>query len=105
MDHLISARQSDLVIVNKKKKRKKKNRTCQIVEFSVLVDHRVKQKKAKGEISTLDLVRELKIKLWNMKWVVVPIVVGPREIIPKELVKGQIDLEIREQVEIIQTTA
>ena len=36
-DHLISARRPDLVIVNKK-------RTCQIVNFAVLADHRVKLK-------------------------------------------------------------
>ena len=37
MDHLISARRPDQVIVNKKKKRKKK--TCQIVNIVVPADH------------------------------------------------------------------
>ena len=36
-DHLISVRQSDLVIVNKKKKKEKK-RTCQTVNFAVSAD-------------------------------------------------------------------
>ena len=35
-DHLISARQADLVIVKKKKKKKKK--TCQIVDFAIPTD-------------------------------------------------------------------
>ena len=39
-DHLISARKSDLVILNKKK------RTCGIVDFVVSTDHRVKLKKS-----------------------------------------------------------
>ena len=36
MDHLISARRPDLVIINKEKKR----RTCRIVDFAVPVDHK-----------------------------------------------------------------
>ena len=40
-NHLILARQPDLVIVNKKKKR-----TCRIVDFAVLADHRKKAKRA-----------------------------------------------------------
>ena len=57
-DHLISARRTDLVIVNKKKKkkkrkkkrkkrRKKKKRNCRIVDFAVPADHRVKLKESK----------------------------------------------------------
>ena len=44
-------------------------------------------------------------KLWNMKDMVKPIVIGPLGTIPKGLVKGLEDLEIRGQVETIQTTA
>ena len=41
MDHLISARQPDLLIVNqkKKKRKKKKERTCWIVNFAIPADH------------------------------------------------------------------
>ena len=39
MNHLISARQHDVLIINKRK------RTCRIVDFAVLVDPRVKLKK------------------------------------------------------------
>ena len=38
-DHLISARRPDLIIINQKKKKKK--RTCKIVDFSVLADHKI----------------------------------------------------------------
>ena len=41
-DHLISARQPDLVMGNKKKKKW----TCWIVDFAVLVDQRVKSKES-----------------------------------------------------------
>ena len=54
MDRLISARWPDLVIVNKKK------RTCQIVDFSILADHRVKIKENKKRDRYVDLARELK---------------------------------------------
>ena len=47
MDHLISARQQDKVIVKKKKKR-----TCRIVDYAIPADHMVKLKKAKRDIST-----------------------------------------------------
>ena len=44
-DHLIWAKRPDLEIANKKKKKKKKKKkTCQIVDFAILADHRVKLK-------------------------------------------------------------
>ena len=61
--HIISGRRPDLVIVKKKKKKKKKEekkRTCQIVDFAVPVDHRVKLKESKKRVKCLDLARELK---------------------------------------------
>ena len=39
-------RKPDLVIINKEKKKRKK-RTCYIVEFAILADHRVKIKENK----------------------------------------------------------
>ena len=54
--HLISARRSDQVIVNKEK------RTCHIVNFAVLADHRGKIKESKSREKYLDLARELKKK-------------------------------------------
>ena len=53
----------------------------------------------------LDFNREQKTnKLWNMKVIVIPIVIGAPGTTPKVFVKGLEDLEIREQVETIQTT-
>ena len=54
-DDLISARRPDLVILKKKKERKK--RTCRVVDFTVLANHRVKLKERKREISTRALLR------------------------------------------------
>ena len=50
-DDLISARQPDLVIKTKQK------RTCQIVDFAVHVDLRVKLKESEKNISTRILIR------------------------------------------------
>ena len=55
-DHLISARQLDLVIINKKK------RTSRIVDVAVPTDHRVKLKENKKKDKYLDLAKVL-IKL------------------------------------------
>ena len=60
--------------------------------------------KVKNTDTYLDLVTERK-KQWNVKVMVIPIVVGALGAISKELIKGQEDLEIRGQVETIQTLA
>ena len=52
-DHLILVKQPDLMIVFKKK-------TCWIVDFAVLADHRVKLKKSKKRDKYPDLAREQK---------------------------------------------
>ena len=60
MDHQISARRPDLIIINQKK------RICKIVHFPVPADHRIKLKECEKKDKYLDLARELK-KLWNVK--------------------------------------
>ncbi len=55
IDHIISARQPDLVIINKQKKR-----TCQFVDFAVQADQRVRLKENEKKDKYLDLARELK---------------------------------------------
>ena len=85
-DQLILARKPDLTIINKKK------RTCKIVDFAVLADHRIKLKECEKKDKYLDLARELK-KLWNMKVTIVPIVIGALGTITKGLLKGLEDLE------------
>ena len=58
-DHQILARRPDLIIINKKTKKKKK-RTCKIVDFAVVADHRIKLKECEKKDKYLDLARELK---------------------------------------------
>ena len=45
------------------------------MDFAVPADHRVKLKESEKKDKYLDLTRELK-ELWNMKVMVIPIVIG-----------------------------
>ena len=94
MDHLISPRRPDLMIINKKK------RTCKIVDFAVAADHRIKLKESEKKDKYLDFVRELK-KLWNIKVTIIPIVIGAFGTVTKGLLKGLEDLEVGGRVETI----
>ena len=63
-----------------------------------------KIKRSEERDKYIDLARELKKnKLWNMNVTVTPIVIRALGTIPKGLVKGLEDLEIRGTVDNIQT--
>ena len=98
-DHLIPARRPDLIIINKRK------RICKIVDFAVPADHRINLKESEKKDKYLDLARELKKKLWNMKVTIVPIVIGALGTVTKGLLKDLEDLEVNGRVETIQTTS
>ena len=82
----------------------KKKRTYKIVGIAAPDDLIVKLKESEKKDRYLDLARELK-KLWNMKVTFILIVIGALGTVTKILIKGLEDLEIRRQVETIQTTA
>ena len=69
MDHLISSRRPDLIIIHKR-------RGHAIVDFPVPADHRIKFLKSEKKNKFLALARELK-KLWNIKVRFIPIIIGP----------------------------
>ena len=97
-DHLILARRSDLIIVNKKE------RTYKIVDVAVPADHRIKLKECEKKGKYLDLARELK-NLRNLPVTIIPIVIGAFGTVTKGLLKELEDLEVGGWVETIQTTA
>ena len=66
------------------------------MDFAVLVYHSAKLKESEKRAKYVDRAWELK-KLWNMNVMVIPIVTGALETMPKGLVKGLEDLEIRGQ--------
>ena len=92
-DHLISARGSHRIVINKKKG------TCKIVDFADPADHRIKLKESEQNDKYLDLAREFKKKIWNMKVTIIPIVIGAFGTITKGLLMGLEDLEVGGRVE------
>ena len=81
------ARRPDLIIINKKE------RICQIVNFAIPAEHRIKLKECEKKDKYHNLARELK-QLWNMKVTIVPIVIGALGTVTKGLLKGLEDLEV-----------
>ncbi len=79
-------------------------RTCKIVDFAILADHRIKLKECEKKDKYIDLPRALK-KLWNMIVTIIPIVIGAFGTVTKGLLKGMVGLEVGGRVETIQTTA
>ena len=88
IDYIISARSPDLV------RTEKKNRTCRIVDSVVLSDHRVKLKVSKSSDKYQDLARDLKTQ-WNMMVAVISILIGALGTMPKGLLKGLENWEIK----------
>ena len=74
------------------------------MDVAVLVYHRVKLKECEKRDNYFDLALELK-KLWNMKVIIIPIVIGVVGTITKGLVQGLEDLEITVRVKTAQTIA
>ena len=70
----------------------------------VPADHKVKLKECEKKVKYQEFARELK-KLWNMKLLVIPIVINALGTVTKGLIQGREDLEIWGRVETIQTTA
>ena len=97
-DPLIPARRPDLIIINNKKI------ICQIVDFAVPADYRIKLKECEKKDKYLDLARELK-KLRNMKVTIVLIVIDAFGTITKGLLKGLEDLKVGGRGETFQMTA
>ena len=74
------------------------------MDFDVPADYRGKLKEREKKDKYLDLAREIKKKLWNMKVTIIPIVIGAFGTVTKGLIKGLEDLEIKGREETIQIT-
>ena len=64
------------------------------MDFAIPANYRIKLKKYKKKDKCLDLARELKKKLWNMKVTIVPIVIGAFDTVTKWLLKSLEHLEV-----------
>ena len=74
------------------------------MDITVPVDHRVKLKEGEMRDKYVNLAREQKKSL-NMKATIILIVIGALATVTKVLLKEMEDLEIRGQVETIETKA
>ena len=83
----------------------KKKWTCKVVDFVVSADHKIKLKESERKDKYLDLAGELKKKLWNMKAMIIPIVIGAFGTVTKGLLKELEDSGVVGRVKTIQTTA
>ena len=61
--------------------------TCQIVDFAVPANHRVKLKENEKKDKYLDLSRELKKKLWSIKVTTTLFVIGAFGTVTKVLIR------------------
>ena len=96
-DHIIQARRPDMIVINKK------DNAAQVIDFAVPHDSRVDSKEIEKIEKYQDLVRELK-KLWDMKIVVIPIVIGALGTTPKTLPKRLKDIGIKSNIGELQKT-
>ena len=71
-----------------------------MVDFAVPADHRIKLKECERKDRYFDLVCESK-KLWNMKVIIIPIVIGAFGTVTNGLLKGLKDFEVGGRVETI----
>ena len=73
-------------------KNQQKKKTCKIVDFAVPADHKIKLKESEKKDKYFHVARELK-KLWNMKVIIIPNVIGASGTVTKGLLKGLEDLD------------
>ena len=78
--------QTDHLILITRNKKKKKT-ICKTVDFTFLADHRIKLKHSEKKDKYIDLARELKKKKWDMKLIIISIVIGAFSTVTKELSK------------------
>ena len=90
IDHPISARRRDLVLIDKKK------RTHNLVDCAIQGDN-MKMKESEKTNKYLNLAWELK-RIWNMEVIVIPGVIGNLGIVTYDLEKKLRDLEIRGRI-------
>ena len=78
-------------------------RICYLEDFAIPADHSVKIKESNTKDKYLDLAREQK-KLWNMRVMVMPVVVSELRMLPKSLEKELEKLKISVRIETFQTS-
>ena len=94
-DHVIEAKRPDMIVVEKR------NKCCKIIDFAIPYDSRIEEKEVEKVVKYQDLARELK-KLWKMKTMVIPIVIGTFGTVPKDLKKRLENIGIETKIDELQ---
>ena len=91
------ARRPDMIVVEKR------NKCCKVIDFAIPYDSRIEEKEVEKVVKYMyqDLARELK-KLWKMKTMVIPIVIGTFGTVPKDLKKRLENIGIETKIDEIQ---
>ena len=97
-DHVIEACRPDMIVIDKAKNH------CQIIDFAVPYDSTVEQKEQEKTEKYQNLARELK-KIWNMKVIVTPVIIGALGATPEKLKKRLQDLGIDTKIVELQKSA
>ena len=92
-----TVRRHDMIVIDKK------HYECQTIDFAMPYDTGVDDKDVEEIEKYLDLARELK-KVWNMKVIVVPLVVGALRTPTKELEKRLKTFGIETKITELQKT-
>ena len=91
-DYVIEARRPDMIVVEKR------NKCCKIIDFAITYDSRIEEKEVEKVVKYKDLARELR-KLWKMKTMVIPIVIGTFGTVPKDLKRRLENIGIETQID------
>ena len=73
----------------------------QNIDFAIPYDSRIEEKEVEKVVKYQDLARELK-KLWKMKTMVIPIVIGTFGTVPKDLKKRLENIGIETKIDELQ---
>ena len=79
----------------------KRNKCCKIIDFAIRYDSRIEEKDVEKVVKYQDLARELK-KLWKMKTMVIPIVIGTFGTVPKDLKRRLENIGIETKIDELQ---
>ena len=77
----VTANRSDKIIKHKKEK------TCTLIDVTILADRNVEQKEAEKKLKYQSLCIEIQ-RMWNLKCTIIPIIIGATGIVTRSLRKN-----------------
>jgi hypothetical protein len=97
-DREVLANRPDIIIKNKKDK------TCLSIDVAIPSDKNVIQKEAENKLKYKNLSIEIQ-RMWNMKYFVIPVIIGATGIVSKSLKKYLETIPGQHSIDSLQKTA